>query len=65
MLGDPDCQQCPSVLDTHRKQIEKSFQKAATHNPDEWTPIVPCVLTTSEHRFVRGLGGKSEAHLRS
>jgi hypothetical protein len=41
---------------TRRQQIRKSFEKAAAHDPDEWTLIVPCVLTTAEHAFVKKLG---------
>ena len=35
-------------------------QKALEHSPDEWTLVVPRVLTASEDKFVKGLNGGQE-----
>ena len=43
--------------DSRRPQITKSFKKALEHSPDEWTLVVPRVLTASEDKFVKGLNG--------
>ena len=36
------------------------LQKALEHSPDEWTLVVPRVLTASEDKFVKGLNGGQE-----
>jgi hypothetical protein len=46
--------------DSRRPQITKSFKKALEHSPDEWTLVVPRVLTASEDKFVKGLNGGQE-----
>ena len=43
-----------------QKEIKESFVTAQQHQPDEWTLVVPSVLTESEHQFVVGLSGGGE-----
>ncbi|MEV4513802.1 hypothetical protein AB0K00_33195 [Dactylosporangium sp. NPDC049525] len=41
---------------TQRRQITKSFREAMTHQPDEWTLVIPTNPTPGEEQFVRDLG---------
>ncbi len=41
---------------SRRGQIRDSFRTAMTHDPDEWILVVPAKVTTTERRFVSGLG---------
>ena len=40
-----------------RKQIKRSYQKAMSHQPSRWTLVVPCLCTTPEDEYVKGLNG--------
>jgi hypothetical protein len=42
---------------SRRPQIKDSFNTAQERQPDEWTLVVPTVLTDTESAFVSGLGG--------
>ena len=41
--------------DVRRREIKESFVTAQQHQPDEWTLVVPGVVTASEYDFVKGL----------
>ncbi|WP_289007946.1 hypothetical protein [uncultured Thermomonospora sp.] len=45
-----------SEMQSRRRQIRKSFERAMQHSPYEWTLVVPCNLTNSERSFVENLG---------
>jgi hypothetical protein len=44
------------TIRSRRTQIQRSFKKAMTHEPDEWILVVPTVTTPWERNFVTGLG---------
>ena len=41
---------------TQQRQITNSFRAAMTHQPDEWTLVIPTNPTPGEERFVHRLG---------
>jgi hypothetical protein len=44
---------------TRRPQIRNSFKTALQHEPDEWTLVVPGLVTDHEREFVEGLNAGS------
>jgi hypothetical protein len=43
-----------------RQQIRRSFKAAMKHEPKQWVLVVPCKLTTSEHKFLKALPGREK-----
>jgi hypothetical protein len=48
---------------SRRTQIQRSFKKAMTDEPDEWILVVPTLTTPWERNSVTGLGKGSEVKI--
>jgi hypothetical protein len=45
-----------SISQSRKKQIQKSFKTAMSHDPNEWILVIPATLTPPERWWITGLG---------